>query len=344
MRRILPQAELRPPPRWAAKLRAGREKGTERVHVWHDLADIDRDLGPAVVTIGNFDGVHLGHRHVLSECRRVAERLGGLPVVAVTFDPHPMTVIRPDKAPQPLTSVADRTAMLAAAGADAVLVLRFTTELAEWPAEKFAETVIFGRLRAAAVVVGENFRFGHRALGDVDLLRSLGAECGAEIIGLALEGAGGRTWSSTYIRQSLAAGEVSAAAEALGRPFTLHGRVVKGAQRGRQLGYPTANVPVDSSRTAVPADGVYAGRLRRLDEADAPLWPAAISVGTNPTFHETDRRVESYVLDRTDLELYDDLVEVSFVERLREMVMFDSIDDLVVQMRTDVEQAREILR
>jgi riboflavin kinase/FMN adenylyltransferase len=295
------------------------------------------------VTIGNFDGVHLGHRHVVGTAHDLAAELGGLPVVAVTFDPHPMTVIRPDKAPEPITSVEERTALLAAAGADAVLVLAFTPDLADQSAEVFAETVIFGALHAAGVVVGENFRFGHRAAGDVALLRRLGEQHGAEIVGLPLDGAGERAWSSTYIRESLASGDVRSASEALGRAFSLHGRVVRGEQRGRELGYPTANVPVSSSRTAVPADGVYAGWLRRLDRADAPWWPAAISVGTNPTFDGTDRRVESYVLDRTDLELYDDLVEVVFVERLRGMVKFDSVDALVAQMAADVDQARRLL-
>jgi riboflavin kinase/FMN adenylyltransferase len=313
------------------------------VRVWHDLAEIDTSDGPTVVTIGNFDGVHRGHQHVLSEARRVAARLGNPPVVAVTFDPHPMTVIRPDKAPQPLTSVADRTMLLAAAGADAVLVLPFTPELADQAAEDFAESVVFAGLRAEAVVVGENFRFGHRALGDIDLLRRIGSRHGAEVVGLPLDGVDGRTWSSTYIRTSLGRGDVIGAAEALGRPFSLHGRVVRGEQRGRELGYPTANVPVSSSLTAVPADGVYAGWLRRLDRPEAVWWPAAISVGTNPTFDGVDRRVESYVLDRTDLELYDDLVEVVFVEHLRDMVKFASVDALIRQMKADVDTARDLL-
>jgi riboflavin kinase / FMN adenylyltransferase len=313
------------------------------VRVWHGRDEIDRDLGPTVVTLGNFDGVHRGHRHVLAEARGLAARLGGIPVVAVTFDPHPMTVIRPDLAPTPLTSVEERTALLTAAGADAVLVLRFTSKLADQSAEVFAKTVVFGALHAAGVVVGENFRFGHRALGDVALLRRLGVEHGAEVVGLALDGAGDQRWSSTYIRACLADGDVRAANEALGRSFSLHGRVVRGDQRGRELGYPTANVPVSSSRTAVPADGVYAGWLRRLDRPDAPWWPSAISVGTNPTFGGIDRRVESYVLDRTDLELYDDLVEVVFVERLRGMVTFDSVEALVEQMAADVDQARALL-
>lgn len=313
------------------------------MRVWHGLDSIDRGLAGSVVTIGNFDGVHRGHRHVLSEAVAVAERLGGLPVVAVTFDPHPMRIVRRDLAPQSLTTVEERAALLTAAGADAVLVLEFTAELADLAAADFAESVVFGALHARAVVVGESFRFGHRALGDVALLRALGAAYGAEVVGLPLDGTGGRVWSSTLVRAALAEGDVAGAAEILGRDFATRGRVVRGDRRGRELGFPTANVPVDASRVAVPADGVYAGWLRRLDEVDASDWPAAISVGTNPTFDGTDRRVESYVLDRDDLELYDALVEVRYVARLRGQVRFDSIDDLITQMHADVDRARALL-
>lgn len=313
------------------------------MQVWHHVAEVDPDLGSTVVSVGNFDGVHRGHQHVLANARQTAERLGGLPLVVVTFDPHPMTVIRPDKAPQPLTSVEERLALLGAAGAEAVLVLRFTSELADEEATDFAERVLFSGLGAKAVVVGENFRFGHRAAGDVALLRELGSARGIEVVGVPLLGGAATSWSSTLVREALEQGDVVVAAETLGRPFGLHGRVVRGDRRGRELGYPTANVPVDSSRTAVPADGVYAGWLRRLDEVDAPVWPAAISVGTNPTFDGVDRRVESYVLDRDDLMLYDALVEVRFVERLRGMVRFDSVDALVEQMRLDVDRARVLL-
>ena len=315
------------------------------MRVWHGLAEIDDDLGPTVVTIGNFDGVHLGHRHVLAEARAVAAARDGTIVVAVTFDPHPMSVIRPDKAPEPLTSLDERLRLLDAAGADAVLVLTFDSELADQEAADFAQSVIFGVLHAKAVVVGENFRFGRRARGDVDLLRALAAGRGTLVEGLPLDGTGERTWSSTYIRSCLHDGDVSAAAQALGRLFSLRGCVVKGDQRGRELGYPTANVPVRTSRTAVPADGVYAGWLRRLDELDGPgpWWPAAISVGTNPTFDGTERRVESYVLDRTDLELYDVVVEVAFADRLRGMVRFDSVHDLLEQMADDVATCHQIL-
>lgn len=313
------------------------------MRIWRGVGDVEGDLGPTVVTIGNFDGVHLGHRHVLASAREVAVALGGFPVVAVTFDPHPMSVVRPEHAPVLLTSVEDRCALLAAAGADAVLLLDFTPELASISAERFTVDVLFDGLHARGVVVGDNFRFGHRASGDVDLVRRLGAARGIDVVGVPLDGTPAQPWSSTFIRDRIAAGDVAAAAEALGRPFALHGRVVRGEQRGRELGFPTANVPVSDRRTAVPADGVYAGWLRRLDRPDAPWWPAAISVGTNPTFDGVDRRVESYVLDRTDLELYDDLVEVAFTERLRGMERYDSVQALVDQMTADVDRARELL-
>jgi riboflavin kinase/FMN adenylyltransferase len=315
--------------------------------VWHDVSEVATDRlggGRTVVTIGNFDGVHRGHRHVIARAHEVAAELGGLPVVAVTFDPHPLSVIVPDRAPQPLTSLERRLALLQDAGADAVLVLRFTKDLAAVTAEDFVTSYLLDGLHAAAVVVGENFHFGNRALGDIDLLRRMCGERDVRVEGLALDGDGrDQVWSSSYIRRCLADGDVAAAAEALGRPFAIRGYVVKGDQRGRELGYPTANVPVATSRTAVPADGVYAGWLRRLDEADGSYLPAAISVGTNPTFDGTDRRVESYVLDRDDLELYGVIVEVAFTERLRGMVRFDSVDELLVQMAEDVDQARELL-
>ena len=322
------------------------------MRVWRDIAQVDPGLGPTVVTVGNFDGVHIGHRHVLARARELAaeqvpDGAAPLPVVAVTFDPHPLSVITPDKAPERLTSLDRRLALLADAGADGVLVLSFTPQLQAVSAEDFAATYLLEGLRPAAVVVGENFRFGHRARGDVALLRRLCEPRGVLVEGIALDGAGdgtGRVWSSTYVRRCLADGDVAAAAEALGRPFTVRGVVVPGDRRGRELlGYPTANLPVDSSRTAVPADGVYAGWLRSLQPPGSPYLPAAISVGTNPTFDGVDRRVESYVLDRDDLELYGVEVEVAFTERLRGMVKFDSIQDLIAQMDADVARARDLL-
>jgi riboflavin kinase/FMN adenylyltransferase len=309
------------------------------VQIWRSLDEVPRDLGPTAVVIGNFDGVHLGHRHVIARAREIADERGLL-VVAVTFDPHPMAVLRPEHAPTTLTTLEVRAELLGDAGADGVLALPFDRDVASWSPEDFIERVLVGGLHAAAVVVGANFRFGHRAAGDVATLDEAGGRLGFTAEGIPLDG-GPQVWSSTYVRMSLAAGDVAGAAEALGRPYTVRGVVVRGDQRGRELGYPTANVPT-SALTAAPPDGVYAGWLRRLDTGET--YPAAISVGSNPTFHGIrERRVESYVLDRTDLELYGVEVEVGFVERLRGMVAFDSVDQLIDQMKDDVDRAREIL-
>ncbi|NUR08578.1 MAG: bifunctional riboflavin kinase/FAD synthetase [Nocardioidaceae bacterium] len=312
------------------------------MQIWRSLDDVPPGIGRTVVTVGNFDGVHRGHQTVLSRARESAAEYGGLPVVAVTFDPHPMAVLRPEHAPSTLTTIDVRADLLEAAGADAVLVLPFDREMASWSPERFIDEVIVRALRARSVVVGANFRFGARAAGDVAALTEAGREHDFSVDGVALDG-GPQVWSSTYVRQCLAAGDVEGAAEALGHPFTVRGAVVKGDQRGRELGFPTANVPT-SGMLAAPADGVYAGWLRRLDEPDGPLLPAAISVGTNPTFEgERERRVESYVLDRDDLELYGVPVEVSFVARIRGMLRFDSVDELVVRMADDVERTRAVL-
>ena len=309
------------------------------MHIWRSFDEVPPDIGPTVVVIGNFDGVHLGHQHVLARAREIADRQG-LDVVAVTFDPHPMAVLRPEHAPTTLTTIERRAELLAEAGADHVLALPFDREMAGWSPEEFVRRVLVDTLHAASVVVGASFRFGSRAAGDVATLQTLGADLGFTAEGIPLDG-GPMVWSSTYVRTCLATGDVAGAAEALGHPYAVRGVVVRGEQRGRELGYPTANVPTDSLTTA-PADGVYAGWLRRLDTDET--FPAAISVGTNPTFDGVrTRRVESYVLDRDDLDLYGVEVEVSFVERLRGMVAFDSVEGLVRQMAMDVDRAREIL-
>jgi riboflavin kinase / FMN adenylyltransferase len=311
------------------------------VRIWRSLDAVPADLGRTVVTIGNFDGVHLGHQHVILRAREVADELGVADVVAVTFDPHPIAVLRPEHAPPTLTTIETRVRLLEEAGVDDVLVVPFSRELAGWSPERFVEEIVVESLRARAVVVGANFRFGYRAAGDISTLRELGEHNDYETVGIALDG-GPQVWSSTYVRNCLSAGDVEGAAEALGRPFTVRGEVVRGDERGRELGYPTANVPTTGMHAA-PADGVYAGWLQRLDGEHDPL-PAAISVGTNPTFDgERERRVESYVLDRDDLELYGVPVEVSFVARLRGMKRFDSVDDLVTTMADDVRRARELL-
>jgi len=313
------------------------------VQIWRSLDEVPADLGRTVVTVGNFDGVHLGHQRVVGRAREVAHEHGDLPVVAVTFDPHPLAVLRPEHAPPTLTTIETRAALLGAAGVDHVLVVSFSREVAAWSPERFVTEILVDALHARAVVVGANFRFGTKASGDVATLAELGGAHDFTAEGIELDG-GPQVWSSTYVRSCLASGDVEGAAEALGHPFTVRGEVVKGDQRGRALGYPTANVPT-TGMLAAPADGVYAGWLRRLDEPhDAPL-PAAISVGTNPTFDgERERRVESYVLDRDDLELYGVQVEVSFVARIRGMLRFDSVEELVQTMADDVARAREILR
>jgi riboflavin kinase / FMN adenylyltransferase len=309
------------------------------MRVWRSLDEVPEDLGRTVVTIGNFDGVHLGHQHVIRRAREVAERDGHGHVVAVTFDPHPMAVLRPEHAPPTLTDIPQRVELLGDAGVDDVLVVPFSREIAEWSPERFVTDVLVRRLHVTGVVVGANFRFGRRAAGDVALLREVGADHGFVTEGVALDG-GPQVWSSTYVRTCLAAGDVEGAAEALGRPVAVRGVVQKGDERGRELGYPTANVA--ARHTAAPADGVYAGLLRVVGESEA--MPAAISVGTNPTFAgERDRRVEGYVLDRTDLELYGREVEIVFVKRLRGMSRFESVDDLLVAMARDVDQTRELL-
>ncbi|KRB76048.1 bifunctional riboflavin kinase/FMN adenylyltransferase [Nocardioides sp. Root190] len=317
------------------------------MRVWRDFSEVPSDLGRTVVTIGNFDGMHLGHQHVVQRAREVAAEVGAdTPidgVVAVTFDPHPIAVLRPEHAPATITTIDERLRLLGEAGVDDVLVIPFSRDIAAWTPAEFIDRILVDALHVRAVVVGGNFRFGNRAAGDCNLLRAAGQDHDFVLEEVSLDG-GPQVWSSTYVRTCLAAGDVTGAAEALGREFSTRGVVIEGDKRGRELGFPTANVPVRAG-AAAPADGVYAGRLTVLDGPDAgTTHPAAISVGTNPTFAgERERRVESYVLDRTDLQLYGREVEVSFVERLRGMVRFDSIDDLLVAMSDDVARARTIL-
>ncbi|MFI5731555.1 bifunctional riboflavin kinase/FAD synthetase [Kribbella sp. NPDC051587] len=321
------------------------------MQVWHGLDEVGAEFGPSVVTIGNFDGVHRGHQEVLAHAKARAAELGGqagaLPVVALTFDPHPMRVLRPDHAPLMLSEPGQRAELLGQHGADAVLILPFDKDVASWSPEEFIERVLVGTLHAKAIVVGENFRFGHRAAGHVDTLVAAGTTYGFQVEGLRLAG-DAQPWSSTYVRQQLADGHVEAAAEALGRPLRVTGVVIEGDKRGRELGYPTANIPADPT-AAVPQDGVYAGWLTVLTPAEGgPSYgermPAAISVGSNPTFDGVDRRVESYVLDRDDLELYGAKVAIDFVARLRgSQIRFETIDELLVQMKADVDGARHVL-
>jgi riboflavin kinase/FMN adenylyltransferase len=268
----------------------------------------------------------------------------------VTFDPHPAEVVRPGSHPARLTSLGRRADLVAEFGVEAFCVLPFTVELSRTPPPEFAHEVLVERLHAADVVVGRNFRFGHRAEGDVAMLTRLGERFGFGVEGLELITDDGITFSSTYIRSCIDAGDVDAAAAALGRPHRVEGVVVHGDRRGRELGFPTANISAPPF-TALPADGVYAGRFAigtgRTGTADGTgqknrLLPAAISVGTNPTFSGRERTVEAYVLD-VDEDFYGFEVAVDFVHRLRGQERFDGVDELVEQMQKDVQRTRELV-
>jgi riboflavin kinase/FMN adenylyltransferase len=317
------------------------------VQRWYGLDDIPADLGPTVVTLGNFDGVHRGHREVLTRVVREAAVRDALPV-AVTFEPHPIAVLFPDRAPAAVMSLEQRLDALESVGIGAVLVIEFTHEFAQQTPEEFVRGTFVEALGAAAVVVGKDTRFGVRNSGDVETLRELGDLHGFDVVALDDIGEGEderHRWSSTQLRAELLAGNVDHAAQVLGRPHRVTGTVVHGDHRGRELGYPTANLSQDHEGL-VPADGVYAGWLVRSDLAEGDpdrTLPAAVSVGTNPTFDGHQRRVEAYVLDRTDLDLYGERVAVEFVSHLRPTLKFDSIDTLVEQMAQDVERCREIL-
>lgn len=292
-----------------------------------------------VAIIGNFDGVHAGHRALLRQARATAAGPQDR-VVAVTFDPHPAAVLRPDQAPAALTTAGRRADLLLAEGADEVVVLEFTPDLASRTPEEFARMLRDDpRISADMVIVGENFRFGAKAAGDTQVLARWGDELGYAVQALPLAaGDDAQVWSSSRIRDAIAEGDMRAAAAILGRPHRLEGRVVRGDQRGRELGYPTANVDVPRGM-AIPPDGVYAGWLVVAGER----LPAAVSIGTNPQFAGTERRVEAYALDRDDLDLYGDVVGVDLVERLRGQQVFDSVDALVEQMSRDVAGARALL-
>ncbi|MGV8976514.1 MAG: bifunctional riboflavin kinase/FAD synthetase [Cellulomonas sp.] len=329
---------------------------------WTDLADVPNGFGPSIVTIGNFDGVHRGHVAVLRRMVTGARAVGAR-AVAVTFSPHPSQVHRPDAAPPLLTGDADRLELLAQTGLDAVLLLEYTLAFARQTAEEFVVRYLVDGLSARTVVVGRDVRFGRDNAGDLTKMIELGKLHGFTVEVLDDVAPGDvtadmaaprpgdgphRRWSSTWVRELLEVGDVDGAARVLGRPHRMRGIVVHGDARGRELGFPTANLAWDATGM-VPADGVYAGWLRPLrtpgDPASAStdVLPAAISVGTNPTFGGVQRRVEAYVLDRTDLDLYDREVVLEFVATLRPTVRFDSIDALVVQMRLDVKSVRTLL-
>jgi riboflavin kinase / FMN adenylyltransferase len=318
-------------------------EGSPVVQRWHGLHDVPADWDRSVVTIGVFDGVHRGHRVIVARAADVAVSLD-LPLVVVTFDPHPAEVVRPGSHPPLLCTPRFRAELLGTLGVDAVCVVPFTYEFSQLPAEEFVRTVLVDALHAAAVVIGENFRFGHKAAGNVTLLGELGEKYDFATEGVALLADDAGAVSSSRIRDLLAAGDVAAAARELCRPHRVEGIVVRGHQRGRALGFPTANAEPPPN-TAIPADGVYAGWLASLDTDGTELerWPAAISVGTNPTFDGTEQTVEAYALDRDDLDLYGVHVAIEFADRIRGQARFGSVDELIAQMRQDVDAARDLL-
>jgi riboflavin kinase/FMN adenylyltransferase len=304
---------------------------------WRGYEAVPGGWGRAVVTIGVFDGVHKGHQAIIGHAVARARELGVRSVV-LTFDPHPAEVVRPGSHPAVLTEPARKAELIESLGADVLCVVPFTPEFSRLPAEAFVHDILVEHLHAALVMVGANFRFGHRAAGDVALLERLGRTFGFGVESGPLVAAAGTVFSSTYIRSCVDAGDVAAAAAALGRPHRVEGVVVRGDQRGRELGYPTANL-LTHRYAAVPADGVYAARLVR--RGGEPL-AAAVSIGTNPTFSGRERRVEAYALDFTG-DLYGERLALDFVAHLREQRTYDSIEPLIAQIGEDVERTRRAL-
>jgi riboflavin kinase/FMN adenylyltransferase len=323
------------------------------VYIWNDPSEVPADFGPSVVTFGNFDGVHRGHQQVLSELIRSA-RLHGTKAVAVTFDPHPALIHRPETAPEMIMGLEDKLVAMGELGLDGILVMKYSLNLASLTPEEFVGQVLVDSLHASHVVIGHDARFGRGNSGDLDTMKQLGekfnfdvqviSEFGSEGYPLHNDGGTDRRCSSTWVREALQEGDVATAAEVLGRPHRMRGEVVHGAARGRALGFPTANLSHEASGF-VPADGIYAGWL--VDQA-GKRWPAAISVGSNPTFDGVSRQVEAHVIDRPnedveDFDLYGQTVVVEFVARLRGMVAYRGPEALVDQMRLDVIQAHELL-
>jgi riboflavin kinase / FMN adenylyltransferase len=315
---------------------------------WRGLDAVPGGWGRSVVTIGVFDGVHRGHQQILGHAVKKAREMG-VPAVVVTFDPHPSEVVRPGSHPAVLTEPGRKAELIATLGIDALCVIPFTLDFSRLSAETFGHDILVDTLHASLVVVGENFRFGNKAAGDVTLLTRLGRTFGfrveaAPLVASEATNGGETVYSSTYIRSLIAAGDVAAAAAALGRPHRLEGVVVRGDQRGRQLGFPTANL-MSSQYAAVPADGIYAARVGWGHSGPAGLDAvrmAAVSVGTNPTFSGRERRVEAYILD-FDGDIYGERLVVDFVARLREQRTYTELAPLIAQIDDDVAQTRDLL-
>jgi riboflavin kinase/FMN adenylyltransferase len=309
--------------------------------VFAGIEAVPAGFGPSAVTIGKFDGLHTGHRVVVEDLLDLAG--DDLVPVVITFDRNPIELLRPELSPAPLVGLDQKLELLASAGVGATVVLRFDEALASLEPEEFVDRVLLGPLGMRRLLVGDDFRFGHRGRGDVALLERLGEERGFVVRVQRQVTKASRRVSSTWIRELLGAGAIEEAAELLGRAPAVRGEVVHGAHRGRELGFPTANLAQESDGM-IPADGVYAGRL--VDRSlDPPVtYPAAISVGSNPTFEGVPpKQVESYVLDET-LDLYGHLVDVEFTHRIRGQVAYTGIEPLIAQMQVDVQQVRALQR
>ncbi|MBP7897742.1 MAG: bifunctional riboflavin kinase/FAD synthetase [Candidatus Planktophila sp.] len=288
-----------------------------------------------VVVIGVFDGVHKGHQELLTRAKAIAD---GREIIALTFDPHPTTVFAPDRAPSMLTTLPDRVELLKIHGADQVAVMKFNEKFAAMSAEDFVKNVLVDQLHASTVIVGKNFTYGHKAAGNVDSLIKSATTYNFTVDAQELNSDNGEVISSSRIRTLIHEGNVEDARLLLGRPHRLDGVVVHGEKRGRQIGYPTANLGNIEGQT-IPADGVYAGWLT----VGINFWPAAISIGTNPTFEgERGRQVEAYALDQEGLELYDKNASIEFGWRLRPTLKFDGLEPLLAQMKIDCDQARKL--
>lgn len=310
--------------------------------VFRDTAEVPADFGPSAVAIGKFDGVHAGHRAVIARLNELAADTGAR-AVAVTFDRNPLAVLRPDRCPENVVSVDRKIELLGELGLDAALLLTFDSEFASHSAEDFVAEILVRALKVSTVLVGEDFRFGRGGAGTPELLRELGPRNGftVEVVDDVYLPDAARRVSSTWIRELLIQGDVSTAARVLGRHPDVRGEVVHGLKRGRELGFPTANLSTITD-AFVPADGVYAGWL--VDHDTGIRHPSAISVGTNPTFDDVlVRQVEAHVLGETGLDLYGHDVTVEFVERLRGMVAFEGMDKLSAQMGEDVTDAARVL-
>ncbi|AKV85326.1 bifunctional riboflavin kinase/FAD synthetase [Microbacterium sp. CFBP9023] len=310
--------------------------------VFRDPSEVPPGFGPSAVAIGKFDGVHAGHRAVIGRLKEIAAE-SGIRAVAVTFDRNPLAVLRPDRCPENVVTVERKIELLSELELDATLLLTFDEELAARSAEDFVAGILTSALHVSTVLVGEDFRFGRGGAGNPDLLRQLGPKYGftVEVVDDVFLDGSDRRVSSTWIRELLMAGDVTAAARVLDRNVDVRGEVVHGLKRGRELGFPTANLSA-SVDSFVPADGVYAGWL--VDHETGLRHRAAISVGTNPTFDDVlERQVEAHVIGETDLDLYGHDVTVEFVERLRGMVAFEGIEKLKSQMAADVTDAETVL-